>query len=52
VLAFRTVLELAAQDYAAGTATLVQTSLRIGALAAGIGTSQALTRRQWWPITR
>ncbi|WNG48809.1 threonine/serine exporter family protein [Archangium minus] len=52
VLAFRTVLELAAQDYTAGTATLVQTALRVGALAAGIGTSQALTRRKWWPITR
>jgi uncharacterized membrane protein YjjP (DUF1212 family) len=52
VLAFRTVLELAAQDYSAGTATLVQTALRIGALAAGIGTSQALTRRQWWPVIR
>jgi uncharacterized membrane protein YjjP (DUF1212 family) len=50
VLAFRTVLELAAQDYTAGTATLVQTALRVGALAAGIGTSQALTRRRWWPV--
>jgi uncharacterized membrane protein YjjP (DUF1212 family) len=52
VLAFRTVMELAAQDYGAGTATLVQTVLRIGALAAGIGTCQALTRRQWWPLVR
>lgn len=50
VLAFRTVLELAAQDYTSGTATLVQTALRVGALAAGIGTSQALTRRRWWPV--
>ncbi len=52
VLAFRSVLELAEQDYSAGTATLVQTALRIGALAAGIGTCQALTRRQWWPVIR
>jgi hypothetical protein len=24
----------------------------VSALAAGIGTSQALTRRKWWPVTR
>jgi uncharacterized membrane protein YjjP (DUF1212 family) len=52
VLAFRAVLELAAQDYTAGTGTLVQTSLRVGALAAGLGTSQALTRRKWWSVSR
>lgn len=50
VLAFRTVLELAAQDYTAGTATLVQTSLRVGSLAAGIGTSQALIRSRRRPV--
>jgi uncharacterized membrane protein YjjB (DUF3815 family) len=43
VLAFRTVLELVAQDYTAGTASLVQALLRVGTLAAGIGTGQLLT---------
>jgi len=52
VLAFRTVLGFAEQDYTAGTGTLVQVTLRLAALAAGLGTAQALTRRQWWPFAR
>jgi uncharacterized membrane protein YjjP (DUF1212 family) len=52
VLAFRAVLGFAEQDYAAGTSNLVQVTLRIAALAAGLGTAQALTRHQWWPFAR
>ncbi len=44
VLAFRTVLELVAQDYTAGTASLVQAALRVATLAAGLGTGQVVTR--------
>ncbi len=50
VLAFRAVLALAEQDYAVGTANLVQATLRVAALAAGLGTAQSLTRRRWWPL--
>jgi uncharacterized membrane protein YjjP (DUF1212 family) len=52
VLAFRAVLGFAEQDYGAGTSNLVQLTLRLAALAAGLGTAQALTRRQWWPFAR
>ncbi|WP_375772725.1 threonine/serine exporter family protein [Archangium gephyra] len=52
VLAFRAVLGFAEQDYTAGTSNLVQVTLRLAALAAGLGTAQALTRRQWWPFAR
>jgi uncharacterized membrane protein YjjB (DUF3815 family) len=47
VLAFRAVLGFAEQDYTAGTSNLVQVTLGLAALAAGLGTAQALTRRQW-----
>ena len=52
VLAFRAVLGFAEQDYTAGTGNLVQVTLRLAALAAGLGTAQALTRHQWWPFPR
>ncbi|WP_257456035.1 threonine/serine exporter family protein [Archangium lipolyticum] len=52
VLAFRAVLGFAELDYTAGTSNLVQVTLRLAALAAGLGTAQALTRRQWWPFAR
>ncbi|QRO01221.1 threonine/serine exporter family protein [Archangium violaceum] len=52
VLAFRAVLGFAEQDYSAGTSNLVQVTLRLAALAAGLGTAQALTRHGWWPFAR
>lgn len=49
VVAFRTVLELVAQDYPAGTASLMQATLRVASLAAGIGTARVLTRMRASP---
>jgi uncharacterized membrane protein YjjP (DUF1212 family) len=47
VAAFQTVLELANENYALGTAGLVRTAILVGALAAGVGVVNALrpTRR-------
>jgi uncharacterized membrane protein YjjP (DUF1212 family) len=42
--AFRTLLEFVGADYAAGTASLVRTALLTAALAAGLGTVNALAR--------
>jgi uncharacterized membrane protein YjjB (DUF3815 family) len=54
VQAFRTVLDFVDADYAGGTASLIQAALLTAALAAGLGTINALVRqtRQADTVTR
>ncbi|HEX5692666.1 MAG TPA: threonine/serine exporter family protein, partial [Roseiflexaceae bacterium] len=48
--AFRTLLEFVAADYTAGTASFVRTALLTAALAAGLGTVNALARIHRQPL--
>lgn len=46
VLGFSTIINFVNADYTEGLSTLVRTTLLVGALAAGIGMINALTRRR------